>query len=167
MHRPPRRCARLTTKGSADSSDHSSSETGAPGVTRTRDRRIRNPMLYPTELQALSCVTKEFPSGCHPVPATTGPVQSCEDLSRQAKRPAAGLKRVGDNPYRSDTSKVYYASFKRNGKQIRRRRDTAEKELARNRFRDKKWGFNWWNSSRNRLPLGRCGPQPSNARHAS
>src|ERR1035438_2686461 len=27
-------------------------EIGAPGVTRTRDRRIRNPMLYPTELQA-------------------------------------------------------------------------------------------------------------------
>ena len=25
---------------------------GAPGVIRTRDRRIRNPMLYPTELQA-------------------------------------------------------------------------------------------------------------------
>src|SRR5580698_7485509 len=37
-------------------------EIGAPGVIRTRDRRIRNPMLYPTELQAqhfilLTCKT--------------------------------------------------------------------------------------------------------------
>src|ERR1017187_2710820 len=31
-------------------------EIGAPGVTRTRDRRIRNPMLYPTELQAQSFI---------------------------------------------------------------------------------------------------------------
>src|SRR5260221_2096867 len=61
---------------------------GAPGVIRTRDRRIRNPMLYPTELQAPPCITKEFPSGCHPVPATAG----SEDRSRQTKRPATGVE---------------------------------------------------------------------------
>ena len=32
---------------------------GAPGVTRTRDRRIRNPMLYPAELQALQWFIKD------------------------------------------------------------------------------------------------------------
>ena len=31
---------------------HRSCMSGAPGRTRTCDRRIRNPMLYPTELQA-------------------------------------------------------------------------------------------------------------------
>ncbi len=27
-------------------------ESGAPGAIRTRDQRIRNPLLYPTELRA-------------------------------------------------------------------------------------------------------------------
>src|SRR5437667_2373375 len=31
----------------------SPSEENAPGVTRTPDRRIRNPLLYPAELRAL------------------------------------------------------------------------------------------------------------------
>jgi hypothetical protein len=31
---------------------HLTSEESAPGVTRTPDRRIRNPLLYPAELRA-------------------------------------------------------------------------------------------------------------------
>ena len=33
---------------------------GAPGGTRTSDRRIRNPMLYPAELWALNAIHREY-----------------------------------------------------------------------------------------------------------
>src|SRR4051812_21929177 len=36
------------------SSTSENSQSSAPGVTRTPDRRIRNPMLYPAELRARS-----------------------------------------------------------------------------------------------------------------
>ena len=43
---------------------------------------------------------------------------------------------VGDNLYRSAASAIYYAIFKRDGKQIRRSLHTANKELARRRLED-------------------------------
>jgi site-specific recombinase XerD len=46
------------------------------------------------------------------------------------------LQNVGENLYRSETSNVYYALFKRNGKQIRRSLKTTDKELARRRLAD-------------------------------
>jgi hypothetical protein len=44
---------------------------------------------------------------------------------------AQTLTRAGDNLYRSDASEIYYASFERNGKQIRLSLRTTDKDLAR------------------------------------
>lgn len=46
------------------------------------------------------------------------------------------LQNVGENLYRSETSSVYYALFKRDGKQIRRSLKTTDKDLARRRLAD-------------------------------
>lgn len=46
------------------------------------------------------------------------------------------LQHVGENLYRSDASGIYYALFKRDGKQIRRSLKTADKELARRKLAD-------------------------------
>jgi hypothetical protein len=46
------RNARTDPFGKEGNPTQASDGTGAPGRTRTCDRRIRNPMLYPTELQA-------------------------------------------------------------------------------------------------------------------
>ena len=51
----------------------SAGEAGAPGETRTPDTRIRNPLLYPTELQAPvagACASLARPAGLEP--ATCG-----------------------------------------------------------------------------------------------
>lgn len=46
------------------------------------------------------------------------------------------LARVGDNLFRSQSSDVYYALFKANGKQIRRSLKTTERELAKRRLEE-------------------------------
>lgn len=46
------------------------------------------------------------------------------------------LQRVGENLFRSDSSKVYYAIFKRDGKQIRHSLKTRDRALARRRLKD-------------------------------
>jgi integrase len=46
------------------------------------------------------------------------------------------LHHVGENLYRSQSSGIYYALFKRDGKQIRRSLKTADKELARRKLAD-------------------------------
>src|SRR5688572_15841259 len=58
-HRGPRKLYRSAAAGAPD---------GAPGGTRTPDRRIRNPLLYPAELRAHGeicaapeCITGPFP----------------------------------------------------------------------------------------------------------
>lgn len=48
------------------------------------------------------------------------------------------MQRVGENLYRNKTSGVYYAFFKRSGKQIRKSLKTTEKELARRYLADKR-----------------------------
>jgi hypothetical protein len=40
------------------------------------------------------------------------------------------LQYAGENPYRNQSSGIYYALFKRDGKQIRRSLKTTDKELA-------------------------------------
>ena len=47
---------------------------GAPGVTRTRDPRLRRPLLYPTELRAQKLFT---------APNYTSRPHSCQRLSQQ------------------------------------------------------------------------------------
>jgi len=44
------------------------------------------------------------------------------------------LQNVGENLYRNQSSGIYYALFKRDGKQIRRSLKTADKELARRKL---------------------------------
>ena len=44
------------------------------------------------------------------------------------------LHYAGENLYRSDSSGIYYALFKRDGKQIRRSLKTTDKELARRKL---------------------------------
>ena len=46
------------------------------------------------------------------------------------------LKHVGENLYRSDATEIYYAIFKRNGKQIRLTLHTTDKDLARRRLEE-------------------------------
>src|SRR5229473_5660885 len=46
------------------------------------------------------------------------------------------LKHAGENLYRNQSSGIYYALFKRDGKQIRRSLKTADKELARRKLSD-------------------------------
>src|SRR5579859_6056259 len=63
-------------------------ETGAPGVIRTRDRRIRNPMLYPTELQAPQCIFQRFSirfsSHLSPAPSTRARTTCLRMIRREA-----------------------------------------------------------------------------------
>ena len=49
------------------------------------------------------------------------------------------LQRVGENLYRSDSSAIYYAILKRDGKQIHRSLKTTDPGLA---------GVDWQNSAR-------------------
>src|ERR1043166_6968779 len=46
------------------------------------------------------------------------------------------LQHVGENLYRNQSSGIYYALFKRDGKQIRRSLKTCDKELARRKLAD-------------------------------
>src|SRR5712691_1023379 len=46
------------------------------------------------------------------------------------------LQHAGENLYRNQSSGIYYALFKRDGKQIRRSLKTADKELARRKLSD-------------------------------
>jgi hypothetical protein len=54
----------------------------------------------------------------------------CTPANKDAKRDSQAQTptRVGHNLYRSDASGIYHASFKRNGKQIRRSLHTSDDE---------------------------------------
>src|SRR5688572_24175357 len=72
-HRGPRKLYRNAPGGAPD---------GAPGGTRTPDRRIRNPLLYPAELRAhgLEGAAPECSTGrlCLTIPAGAG---ACQEAS--------------------------------------------------------------------------------------
>ena len=53
-----------------------------------------------------------------------------QGIQGQPQHDQQKLTNVGDNLWRSDKSKKYYAIFKRNGKQIKRSLKTADKQLA-------------------------------------
>ena len=58
---------------------------------------------------------------CHPALQNTGSVQSpVKTIVSKRRAGQQALSHAGDNLYGSDASGIYYAIFKRNGKQIRR-----------------------------------------------
>src|SRR5579859_1959112 len=95
-------------------------ETGAPGVIRTRDRRIRNPMLYPTELQAQTFILLGYTEIVRATP-------SCDDVHGVVVVKITWLTRthqtlvpVGDCRCCSSHTDIYHAIFRRDGKQVKR-----------------------------------------------
>jgi len=68
----------------------------------------------------------------------TGDIEQHDSKRTRAANPGPHRRHL----YRSDQSGIYYAIFKRGGKQVKRSLKTADKELARRRLEELRQGVN-------------------------